>query len=98
MAGRTLPSEAEMNARGYGMADMARRRAVLRETLTRLQSAQPPNFFYQLAAENLARWSEETTVAEPVGEVRGPQLRTFRPGATVAEMVDLSLVAVPNVR
>lgn len=70
MAGRKLLSEAEMNARGYGMPDMARRRAVLRETLTRLQAAQPPNFFRQTAAENLARWSEMTSVKEPVGEVR----------------------------
>jgi hypothetical protein len=68
--GRKIPSEAEMSTSGYGGVDMARRRAVLRETLNKLVSAKPPNLFHKLADENLARWRAEIAIAEPAGEVR----------------------------
>lgn len=70
MPGRPLPIEGDMIARGYGEPDMVRRRAVLRETLDKLESAEPPNLFHKIAADNLARWRVETAVPEPHGEVR----------------------------
>lgn len=70
MPGRPLPSEVDMIASGYGRPDMVRRRAILRETLDKLTSAAPPNLFYKIAANNLARWHEEAATPEPVGEVR----------------------------
>ncbi len=59
-----------MSANGYGASDMARRRAVLRETLKRFETAEPPDGFHQRAGENLARWRKEATEAAPTGEVQ----------------------------
>ena len=70
MPGRPLPSEADMIAGGYGRPDMVRRRAILRETLDKLNSAAPPNLFHKIAANNLARWHAEAATPEPAGEVR----------------------------
>jgi hypothetical protein len=70
MPGRPLPSEAEMTASGYGRADMVRRRAILRETLDKITSAELLDFFHNIAANNLARWREEAAIPEPAGEVR----------------------------
>jgi hypothetical protein len=59
-----------MIASGYGRPDMVRRRAILRETLDKLASAQPPDLFHKTAADNLARWHAESATPEPAGEVR----------------------------
>lgn len=70
MPGRPLQSEDRMIGDGYGKPDMARRRAVLRETLHRLTSADPPDLFHTMAAQNLARWRQQAATPAPVGEVR----------------------------
>lgn len=56
MAGRRLCSEDEAIQRGFGSADCARRRQVLRETIAAFQDADPPDRYHQLAQANLERW------------------------------------------
>lgn len=69
MPGRPLQSEDRMIEDGYGRPDMVRRRAVLRETLHRLTSADPPDLFHTMAAQNLARWRQQAATPAPAGEV-----------------------------
>jgi hypothetical protein len=54
--GRRLCSEDEAVARGFHGKDCARRRQVLRETITVLSRLDPPDRFHRLAQENLDRW------------------------------------------
>ncbi|RYH05864.1 poly(ADP-ribose) glycohydrolase domain-containing protein [Tropicimonas sp. IMCC6043] len=70
MPGRPLQREDVMVALGYGRPDMVRRRAVLRETLKRFISAEPPDKYRAMATLNLARWREEAKGPDPEGEVR----------------------------
>lgn len=63
MAGRPLCSEQDALRRGYGSAGCARRREVLRETITAFEQADPRDFYHRLAGENLARWRSERRTA-----------------------------------
>ncbi len=58
MPGRQILSENDYMDPRYRPTrpDMVRRRAVLRETLNRFSTADPPNKYDLLAQENLARW------------------------------------------
>jgi hypothetical protein len=63
MAGRRLCSDEEAAERGFGSADAARRRAVLRETLAAFDRADPPNRHHRLAQTNRDRWRAEAAAA-----------------------------------
>ncbi|KIG14634.1 hypothetical protein DB30_06513 [Enhygromyxa salina] len=54
--GRTIPSEQAFSVGRHASPIFARRRAVLRETITTLLEADPPDHYHQLAQTNLARW------------------------------------------
>jgi hypothetical protein len=58
MPGRRLLSEDDHIDQRYGPTnpEMARRRAILRETLERFATADPPNKYHLLAQANLRRW------------------------------------------
>lgn len=60
MSGRRLLSEDDFIDSGYApqRPDMVRRRAVLRETLNRIASADPSNKYQVLAQANLQRWRD----------------------------------------
>ena len=70
MVGRRLCSDEEAIGRGFGGAEAARRRAVLRETIEAFQRAEPSDRFHRLAAENVARWRYETRTREPTLRVQ----------------------------
>lgn len=70
MPGRNVLTERKATALGYGRADFARRREVLRETLRALETAQPPDRYHRIAAANLARWEAERSSERPRGEVQ----------------------------
>lgn len=63
MAGRPLCSDEEAAERGFGGADAACRRAVLRETLDAFSRADPPDHYQRLARRNLERWRAEVAGA-----------------------------------
>ncbi len=67
MPGRPLPSEDEMGERGFGRPDMARRRVVLRESLNRFATAEPPDRFHNIAAQNIAHWRDAVSTTTPQG-------------------------------
>ena len=71
MSGRTLFSDEEAVARGFGGREAARRREVLRETLAAFEQADPPDRHHRLAALNLDRWRARRggASAPPAGEV-----------------------------
>jgi hypothetical protein len=56
MAGRQTCSEQESVRRGFGGAECARRRQVLRETITAFEECDPPERHHRLAQRNLERW------------------------------------------
>lgn len=64
MPGRRLLSEGDyIDPRyGPGRPAMVRRRAVLRETLDRFATADPPNRYHLLAQQNLQRWYDARDV------------------------------------
>ena len=64
MAGRRLCSEEESIQRGFGGADSARRRQVLRETIASFEQSDPPDRNHRLAKQNLDRWRAESGVSE----------------------------------
>ena len=72
--GRRLCSDAEAEARGFGGAEAARRRAVLGETISAFDSADPPDRFHRLAEENLKRWRSQCS------EINGPLRIEVLPG------------------
>lgn len=61
--GRALCTDDEAIRRGFRGAECARRRQVLRETITAFSEADPPDRYHRLAAENLHRWRAESTRA-----------------------------------
>lgn len=63
MAGRRLCSEQEAIHRGFGGADSARRREVLRETLAIFEHADPPYRYHRLAQQNLDHWRAQSVVS-----------------------------------
>ncbi len=63
MAGRRLISEQESSQRWSG-AELARRRAVLRETIAAFDQSDPPDRYHRLAKRNLDRWRAESDVPE----------------------------------
>ena len=67
--GRSLPSEQAFRRTRYDSPTLARRREILRETLTALAEANPPDHFHRLAEANLARWQESATPAQAKFEV-----------------------------
>jgi hypothetical protein len=71
MPGRPIPDEAVLQATGYTHPDMAKRRAVLRQTLDAFARAQPAERYHRLAAANLERWTKERHAAQhgPVVQV-----------------------------
>lgn len=64
MTGRRLCSEQEAANRGFGGADSARRRQVLRETIDAFEQAEPPDRYHKLARQNLARWRTQRRAEE----------------------------------
>ncbi len=72
MAGRTILDERAYAGTRYDDPILARRRAVLRETVARLAS-RGRDHLHQLAADNLARWARE----------RGPQTGSLLPRVRV---------------
>jgi hypothetical protein len=66
MNGRHLCSDEEAARRGFRDAASARRRAILRETIEAFERARPADRFQRLAAENLARWQQDSRI-EPSG-------------------------------
>ena len=64
MTGRRLCSEKEAMQRGFGGTDCARRRQVLRETITAFEESDPPGRYHRLAKQNLHRWRSESHVLE----------------------------------
>lgn len=68
MAGRFLCSDQEAIVRGFGGADSARRREVLRETLAAFERANPPDRYHRLAEQNLNRW--RNGCVSPVSRLR----------------------------
>lgn len=64
MAGRRLCSEQEAIQRGFGGADAARRREVLRETIAAFEQSDPPERMHQIARRNLDRWRAESVPAQ----------------------------------
>jgi Uncharacterized protein conserved in bacteria (DUF2263) len=64
MAGRRLCSEEEAILRGYGRADCARRRQVLRETIAAFDQSDPFDRYHRLAMQNLDRWHTTRSVME----------------------------------
>lgn len=56
MTGRPLCSEEQAIQRGFGGADCARRRQVLRETIAAFDQADPSEHYHRLAKDNLDRW------------------------------------------
>lgn len=65
MKGRRLCSEEEAIHRGFGGAECARRRQVLRETIVAFEQSDPPGRYHRLASENLDRWRSESRVSQP---------------------------------
>lgn len=59
MPGRPLCSDAEAERRGFRGAANARRRQVLRETLSALDGAADRSRYETLALDNLERWREK---------------------------------------
>ncbi len=68
MPGRPLPDESAPLAPKYDRPDMARRRAVLRETLAALEAAS--GRYHAAAARNHAAWRARRQAPPPSGEVR----------------------------
>ena len=64
MSGRQLCSDEEATRRGFGGADCARRREVLRETLAAIGQSDPPDIYHRFAAENLDRWRASGRASE----------------------------------
>lgn len=64
MAGRHLCSEEEATRRGFGGADCARRREVLKETIAAFGECDPPDRYHRLASENLERWRRQNGGSE----------------------------------
>jgi hypothetical protein len=64
MAGRQLCSEEEAIRRGFGGAECARRRQVLRETIATFDQSTPPDRYHRLARQNLERWAVPSAVHE----------------------------------
>jgi len=64
MIGRPLCSDEEAIRRGFGDRDCARRRQVLRETITALEEADPSDSYHRLAKANLDRWRVENGASE----------------------------------
>lgn len=64
MAGRHLCSEEEAIRRGFGGADCARRRQVLRETIAAFGQSDPPDRYHRLAGENLDCWRAQSAGSE----------------------------------
>jgi hypothetical protein len=62
VAGRVFCSEDEAVRRGFGGAACARRRAILRETISAFEQAEPHDFYHRLAKANLDRWRSEVRV------------------------------------
>ena len=65
MTGRPLCSEKEAIHRGFGGADCARRRQVLRETIAAFKEPDALVRYRQLAAQNLDRWRGQCGASEP---------------------------------
>jgi Microbial-type PARG, catalytic domain len=55
--------------RGFGGADPARRRQVLRETIAAFDQSDPPDRYHRLAWQNLDRWRARSGVSEPMVRV-----------------------------
>lgn len=64
MAGRHLCSDQEAKECGFGGAESARRREVLRETITAFETSDPPDRYHRLADKNLERWRSQADVSE----------------------------------
>lgn len=75
MPGRPLCSDDVAARRGFGGAEAARRRAVLRETLAAFGSSDPPDRHHRLAARNLERWRAEAPTSASGGVRRVEVLR-----------------------
>lgn len=62
MPGRKLLDEENLNDAGFGLShpELARRRQVLRETLTRFRNAEPADRYHALAETNVAKWSKHS--------------------------------------
>ena len=64
MVGRRMCSEQEAIYRGFGGAEAARRRDVLRETIAAFDQLDPTDHFHHLAQDNLDRWRAQSPVSE----------------------------------
>lgn len=64
MTERSLCSEEEAIRRGFGGADCARRRQVLRETIAAFDQSNPPDRYHRLAKQNLERWGTSKRPSE----------------------------------
>jgi hypothetical protein len=65
MTGRPLCSEEEAIHRGFGGADCARRRQILRETIAAFETPDGLDRYRRLAAQNLDRWRRQRGALEP---------------------------------
>jgi hypothetical protein len=64
MPGRRLCSEEESVDRGFGGAESARRREVLRETIVAFEQCDPSDRYHRLAEQNLDRWRARRGVSD----------------------------------
>ena len=65
MTGRHLCSDEEAMRRGFGGADCARRRQVLKETIAAFEQSDPPDLYHRLAMQNLDQWRAQRGSPEP---------------------------------
>ncbi len=68
--GRKLLNESEELAKYYSHSAMVRRRKILRETLNVFTSIKPTDYIQKKALENLRRWKDERTIADPEQKVQ----------------------------
>jgi hypothetical protein len=69
MPGRPSCADAEAALRGFGTPVAARRRIVLRETLSAFECADPPDRYHCLARQNLERWRRAIVASSGVLQI-----------------------------
>ena len=87
MTGRPLCSEEEAIHRGFGGAECARRRQILRETIAAFETGHAMDHYRRLAEQNLERWRAKCTLPQSMlrvdvrpgdwGEVAYTMTRTY---------------------
>lgn len=65
MTGRRLVAEEEAIQHGFGGAECARRRQILRETIAAFDESVPADHYHRLAKDNLNRWHATSGAADP---------------------------------